>query len=51
MVKLHITVFSEVTEHKTLNMFHIFTANPLCNSNLFTALYKRKKIHPYLQQT
>jgi len=28
-VKLLITVFSEVTEYKTLNMFHIFTANAL----------------------
>jgi len=45
-VKLHITVFSEVTEYKTLNrvcMFHIFTAFDLCNSNLLKALCKRKK--------
>lgn len=45
-VKLHITVFSEVTEYKTLTlicMFHIFTEYALCNSNLFTALCKRKK--------
>ena len=44
-VKLHITVFSEVTEYKTLTlicMFHIFTEYALCNSNLFTALCKRK---------
>jgi len=26
-------------------MFYIFTADALCNSNLFTALWKRKKIH------
>jgi len=44
-VKLHITVFNEVTEYKTLNI-QIFTAYALCNSNLFTALKK----HPYLQQ-
>lgn len=45
-VKLHLTVFSEVTEYKTLNtgcMFHIFTAYALCNSNLFTVLCKIKK--------
>lgn len=50
-VKLHMTVFSEVTEYKTLNTYvSHFTAYALCNSNLFTALCKRK-IHTYLQQT
>jgi len=35
-VKLHITVFSEVTEYKT-----VIVLDALCNSNLFRALCKR----------
>jgi len=31
-VKLHLTVFSEVTEQDTEYVFHIFTAYALCNA-------------------